>query len=634
MCGIAGYISKNNNVEESVLWKMIKSLKHRGPDSQDIWVSDDKKIGLAHSRLSILDLSDNGNQPMKSFSGRYTIVFNGEIYNHIELRKKIHNEFSINSFKSTSDTETLLCCFEVYGLRKTLNILIGMFAFGLYDNKEKKFYLVRDRIGEKPLYYGWQNEYFFFGSELKAIKSNINFNPHKDFDALNNFFNYCYIPSPLSIYKNIKKLKPGSFLEIDIENGSSENYEYWNTEKIFLKNNNKFSGSFNDAVDKLDDLLIDSVRIQKLSDVPLGCFLSSGIDSTLISSTLCKISDNVETFSVGFEDKQYDESKYSKIIAKKIGSNHNELILSEKDVIDTIINTSNFYDEPFADSSKIPTYLLSKFAKSKVTVCLSGDAGDELFGGYNRYIYASYFKRFKKLKPILNFFSEKDFLRIYRILSKIKLLKVQSSYPRTHFQKIKKLSNTKNDWEIYLSLVTNSLLDLKISKETYLNENIFSQFVKNLGIEKAMMLTDALTYLPDDILFKVDRASMLTSLEVRVPFLDHRIIELAYSLPTNYLIDKKNKKGKLILRELLSKRIPDYDFNRPKAGFSLPLENWFRSGLKDWAFQLISQNKNEMNQLFPNIDAMKIFNDHISDKHNNQEKLWMICSFLSWNNQQ
>ena len=638
MCGFAGILSLKKNVQSEHLYLMQQAIIHRGPDSNGIWVSENNFVGFCHNRLSIIDISSAGAQPMKSQNGRYIISFNGEIYNHLDIRTELLKESSDLNFISSSDTETLLVCFENWGIQKTLSKIVGMFAFSLWDFQENALFLCRDRMGEKPLYYGWLNDTLFFGSELKALKAHPNFNANIDHAALGMFFRYSYVPAPHSIYSNIKKLIPGTILKVD-SSGKSETEIYWDLNNIVSNGvKNQYNGNDKEAIEDLDLMLNQTILDQQISDVPIGAFLSGGIDSTLISSIMQANSNtNINTFTIGFKDDKYNEGKYALEIAKYLKTNHHELYLSANDIISEVPKMGSIYDEPFADSSQLPTYFVSALAKQTVTVALSGDAGDEIFGGYNRYTQASKFSKYspitkKVLVKILNQFSPNQIDFIYALLKPLLPKSIKSSNPGNHYTKIIKLLQQDTNWDIYQCLVSICSSPNSLMKEGFVNDGInnFTKhiFVNSMGLEHQMMLSDSLTYLSDDILCKVDRASMSVSLESRVPFLDHRIVEFSSTLPLNMKI--RDGKGKWILRKLLEKYVPNQLLDRPKMGFGLPLDIWLRGPLKEYAYSLLSEKKLNEDEFIDQQKVSKLWEEHLSGIKNHQHVLWNIIMYQSW----
>lgn len=639
MCGFSGYATIDGIVKKDFLIKMKNTLNHRGPDSSGVWNNDN--VGLTHNRLSILDTAKTGSQPM--FSNRYVICFNGEIYNHLELRKKLQTEKNFNDFKGTSDTETILNFFEFYGIQKSLEHMEGMFSLVLYDKLTNKLILARDRFGEKPLYYGVNNKNFYFSSELKALKIHPEFSPEINYNALSQFFKYSYIEAPQSIYKGIKKLLPGSFITVSLNSGFENIIEskYWNIDTQVIKNiSNPFLGSEDQAIEELDIKLNKAVKSRMISDVPIGSFLSGGVDSSLITALMQANSESkVNTFSIGFNEDFYDEAQYAKQISKHLNTNHNELYVDSKDLINVIPDLPKIYDEPFADSSQLPTYLVSKLASKKVKVCLSGDAGDEVFGGYNRYFQAqriaNFPKIFKKTLPkLLSLIPRRNIENIYQTFKPILPKSLKSSNPINHYDKILSILSLDSEWEIYNKLITTGP-----STNSYLNsyknysskEDIFNSLPNNSSFAKRMMLTDTKTYLSGDILCKVDRASMANSLETRVPFLDRELFEFVWSLSDNLKINNGN--GKYILKKVLNKYVPNKLIDRPKMGFGVPIEKWLRGPIKDWADDLLSKKNINEDGFFNYEMVKKIWDDHINKKSNNQHILWNILVFQSWKNE-
>jgi len=643
MCGIAGFwIQRGSNGEilKKEIMKMTRALAHRGPDDEGFYVDKKTGIALGHRRLSILDLSPKGHQPMISFSGRYVIVYNGEVYNYKELRKEIENNFNVK-FKSDTDTEVILAGFEVWGVEGTLERMNGMFAFALWDKKKRKLFLMRDRVGIKPLYYGVQNGILFFASELKAIRANRFFKPEIDRNALALFFRHNYIPAPYSIYKNIKKLEPGHHAVIS-GNLNIKIRRYWDIEKIVEDGiKNPIDLSEKEAALELERLLLDSVKKRMIADVPLGAFLSGGIDSSTVVA-LMQAQNNipVKTFTIGFYENNYDEAKYAKKVAKHLGTDHTELYITPKEAIDVIPKLSDIYDEPFSDSSQIPTFLVSQLTKRYVTVSLSGDGGDELFGGYNRYFRASntwnrinfipYVVRLR-LSKMISLLSPRCIDRALKPVKVIAPKQVKNILSRDKVLKFSKILTNRNPDELYKRLISHWKNPEKLvfnSKEpkTILDDLRIKDFIPNF--KDRMMFFDFITYLPDDILTKVDRASMAVSLEARVPILDYRIVEFSKKLPLNFKI--KNDKSKWILRQVLYKYVPKELVERPKMGFGVPLDNWLRGPLRDWAEDLLDEKKIKRDEFLNPEPIKKLWKEHLSGKRNWQYLLWDVFVFQAW----
>ncbi len=565
MCGILGFqlFNKGKTSYRKKLDTLIDSLSHRGPDSNGFWIDNDKRIYLGHTRLSIIDLSEKGTQPMQSNNGRYMIVFNGEIYNYQILRQQLIKKFNVK-FKNKTDTAVLLESIAINGLKNTLKKLEGMFAFALWDKKKKSLYFARDRFGEKPLFYYLDSNFLVFSSELKTIKKFFN-NSNLEINNMSCslFASLGYIPAPLTIYKKTFKVLPSEIIEINNHKVISKE-KYWDVRKI-----NESSLSLNQ--NKIDLLLEKSVKKMMVADVEVGCFLSGGIDSSLVASLMQKNSiKKVKTFTIGFKEKQYDESNNAKEIANHLGTDHHELIVSMDDLIKNIDKVTEIYDEPFGDSSFLPTDIVCQLAKKHLKVVLSGDGGDEIFLGYNRYIQSRRIEAFNKLAPekmrlILQFLLKKIPTGLFDYLS-IPLQKKFGIHGFSHkVQKVSNLLNFKNSIDFYKKL---NLIDNHQSEFIH-NHRIFD---KCEDLIKSTQINDINYYLPNDILVKVDRASMSNSLEVRSPFLDPILVNEMFRLSTNEKI--KNNKLKSILKNSLQKYLPEQLFERPKMGFAIPLDNW------------------------------------------------------------
>jgi asparagine synthase (glutamine-hydrolysing) len=653
MCGITGFFLRNSYSSSQEIHKVILSmtgsLSRRGPDNQGTWINNKNNIALGHRRLSILDLSNKGNQPMHSFSGRYVISFNGEIYNHLEIRKKIQESLLKFSWNSFSDTETLLAGFEIWGIDKTLKECIGMFSIALWDNQEHSLILARDRMGEKPLYYGWINRDFVFGSELKALRLYPKFNNLICKEALKDYLSYNYIPAPRSIYKNIYKLEPSSYIKISNKNYEKSNIvfkKYWSIEDTIDFGQKNQLVDDNRAISELETCIKESVSLQMLSDVPIGVFLSGGIDSSIIATFMQqKSSTPIKTFTVGFEEFGFDESLHANAVAKHLGTDHSRLIVTNKDALSIIPQLSEMYDEPFADSSQIPTHLICKSAKEKVTVVLTGDGADEIFGGYNSYnllpkiwnniswmpfpfrkflgntISLLSIENWNKLGNFIYIFTNKNYRQNHigrKMYSLKKILKNISSFDQFALR-------LKTVWENPELLIK---AESKYLGDDFLNNNKSVKSTKFSDIVSPLMYKDSISYLPDDILVKVDRAAMFTGLETRVPFLDHRVVSFSWKLPLKMKI--RGNQSKWILRQILYKYVPQEILDRPKSGFEIPIDDWLRGPLRDWAENLLDRSRIENDNIFFADPIRKAWEEHLSKKYNYGAKLWSILMFQSW----
>ena len=650
MCGVTGFWQKNNfsiDAVQAVALQMAERIAYRGPDDFGVWTDEAEGVALAHRRLSIVDLSPAGHQPMLSVSGRYVLVFNGEIYNHLEMRKELDSRLRGNdgaTWRGHSDTETLLAGFEAWGIEATLKKTVGMFAIALWDRSERVLTLARDRIGEKPLYYGFQNDTFLFGSELKALKAHPDFVGEIDRDVLCLYLRHCYIPAPFSIYQGIKKLLPGTYLQLSLTQSVAElkaatPKPYWSLADVAANaQRNPFVGSDAEAVAALDTQLKHAIKLQMMADVPLGAFLSGGVDSSSIVALMqAQSSQKVKTFSIGFDELGYDEAVYAKAVAQHLGTDHTELYVSAAQAMDVIPMLGSMYDEPFADSSQIPTFLVAQMAKQHVSVSLSGDAGDELFCGYNRYALADTWQRIetvpfalrKLMGRSMQLVSPSIWDGIFAQVRKVK------SLPPNMGEKLGKLAvrlaNVDGVGELYYSLVS----EVTHPEQVVLGAQEPSTWLTQVGMKQSfvdakagMMFMDAMTYLPDDICVKVDRAAMANSLETRVPFLDHRVIELAWSLPMS--LKMREGQTKWLLRQVLYQYVPKQLIERPKAGFGIPLGEWLRGPLKEWAEDLLAEARLQREGYFNVSQVRAKWSAHLSGKQNNQAFLWNILMFQCW----
>ena len=639
MCGISGFVDyKLDYNKELVIKDMVSSLKHRGPDSQNVWKSFDKKIFIGHSRLSIRDLNERSNQPIISSDNRFILSYNGEIYNTNYLKYFLKKTFSY-TFKdqNVSDTIVLLKLIQLNGLENSLTLLDGMFAFFLLDQKNKNAYLVRDNFGQKPIYFTIRKNFFCFASELKAIKKHpkINFRINKQ--SINHFLNYSYIAAPRSVYKNIYQLEPGSYLKLscddlniyddnkDFKNQSILKYKKW----WLPKKANKFDVNLkNDYMNQYSNILFSSIQQVMQSDVSIGTFLSGGIDSALVTSICSKISKNkISTFTVGFEDNKYDESNIAKTVSKILSTNHYEIFLNDKEIKNVAEKLTYIHDEPFADSSQIPTIFLSKFAKQNITVALTGDGGDEIFGGYNRYIYIPKLIKLLKyinkslLKSIL--IAYLNFPKIIKSIINIIIENKKISQLEDKLIKLLKIiDKSQNSLDIYFETI-------KTNNSSYFKDINLDNFIDfELNNQLDLMYLDKINYLPNDILCKVDRATMYSSLESRAPFLSNEIVNFADKLGKNHLFN--HGKGKYINRKILSNFIPEKIFNVPKRGFGVPINQWLKGPLNDWANYLFNEHRFKEEYNINNDHVNRLWFNFNQNSQGNEKLIWNILILKDW----
>jgi len=643
MCGLTGFWQPGNfsaDAAQAVAVKMADRIAHRGPDDAGVWVDESAGIALAHRRLSIVDLSPAGHQPMQSASGRFVLAFNGEIYNHLALRAELDGVPLAPAWRGHSDTETLLAGFAAWGVAATLQRSVGMFAIGLWDRSERRLTLARDRLGEKPLFYGWVRGAFLFGSELKALRAYSGFDNPVSRDALALYAQFCTVPAPYSIYQDIFKLEPGCVLSLDASGLASRSVRtepYWRFTDAVRQGLAAPIRSEVEAVAALEAALREAVALQAVADVPLGAFLSGGVDSsTIVALMQTQSSRPVQTFTVSFDEAGFDESPHALAVARHLGTEHHALRVTAADARAVIPLLPAMYDEPFADSSQIPTRLVCQAARSRVTVALSGDAGDELFGGYNRYFWGQrVWNRMKWIPQGLRRGVAGGVARVpmpaWDALGR--------ALPGAHgvarlgdkVHKLAKLTAATSLDDLYRGLVTEWPQAADVVRGAGRLPTRLDDAALVAGVpeaEQRMMLWDTLTYLPDDILTKVDRAAMSVSLETRVPFLDHRVVELAWRLPLQMKI--RDGRGKWALRQVLYKYVPRELIERPKAGFGIPVGQWLRGPLRDWAEGLLDEARLKREGYFNSAPIRDVWQQHLGGRHDWTPRIWSVLMFQAW----
>jgi len=646
MCGVAGFWQRRGGARDALLGQvqaMSARLVHRGPDDSGAWCDESAGIALAQRRLSILDLSPAGHQPMPSACGRYVLVFNGEIYNHLDLRQQLLAAGAAPAWRGHSDTETLLACFVAWGVERTLRACVGMFAFALWDRRQRSLTLARDRMGEKPLYYAWQDDTLLFGSELKALQAHAAFRAEVDRDALALLLRHDCVPAPYSIYRDVLKLRPGHLLRICADAPrSAQAVAYWRyNDAVSAGLGNPLAGSDAEAIDALERQLGASVGAQMLADVPLGAFLSGGIDSsTIVALMQARSRRPVKTFTMGFGETGYDEAAHAKAVARHLGTEHTELYVRPEDALAVIPKLPSIFCEPFSDSSQIPTFLVSQLTRREVTVALSGDGGDELFGGYNRYLGArTTWERMHRLPQfarlagagVLRSLSPDAWNRWFERAKPLLPKRWHLATPGDKAQKLAEVLPLASGHAFFLHLASqwkhpDSVVIGAREPATLLTDSDAWPDTGNLA--QWMMAMDAQSYLPDDILVKVDRAAMANSLETRVPMLDHRVVELAWRVPLHRKI--RDGEGKWLLRQVLYRHVPRELIERPKMGFGIPLDSWLRGPLRDWAETLLDERRLLREGYFHPAPIRRKWQEHLDGRRNWQHPLWSVLMFQAW----
>lgn len=648
MCGIAGFVECGGNWEEKRLeeqvGRMTSCLRHRGPDSGGFWVNPTSGIALGHRRLAVIDLSPAGHQPMQSADGRYVVTYNGEIYNFREIRREL--AALGHSFAGSSDTEVMLAAFREWGVESVLAKFVGMFAFGVWDRKARTLYLARDRMGEKPLYYGWCGSAMVFGSELKALKAHPQWRGEIDRDVVALFLRHNCIPAPYSIFRGIRKLLPGSFLPLAVDRATPgslpEPVPYWSLRHVVEEGTkDPFRGTEREAVEQLEALLKSVVAGQMISDVPLGAFLSGGVDSSAVVALMqAQTRVPVKTFTIGFTDKRYSEADRARCVAQHLGTDHAELYVTAEQAMAVIPKLSELYDEPFSDSSQIPTYLLSELTREHVTVSLSGDGGDELFAGYNRHFRGREIWQRTGWLPMrlrkgaadsLLSVSPQAWDRVFDRFGHFLPERYRETLPGARMHKLAEVLTSESPAAMYRGVTSHwkdpaSIVLGSSEPPTILGDP--SNWPCLDDFSARMMYLDQLTYLPNDILVKVDRAGMGVSLETRMPFLDHRVVEFSWRIPVR--MNLREGRGKWLLRQVLNKYVPLRIFEGTKQGFGIPLGIWLRGPLREWVEDLLAPDRIRSEGFLNPAPIIDRWNEHLSGRFDWEYLLWDVLTFQAW----
>jgi asparagine synthase (glutamine-hydrolysing) len=648
MCGIAGFLETARHHSAPALSSMARAmserLAHRGPDDTGTWVDAEAGLALAHQRLAIVDLTPLGHQPMVSADGRFVVVFNGEIYDHPRTRETLEARGHV--FRGRSDTEVLLAAVMEWGVERAVERFNGMFAFALWDRAERKLQLVRDRLGEKPLYYAWSGGTFLFGSELKALRAHPRFPAAISREALTLYARYGFIPAPHTIHEGVAKLAPGAILTIDpARAGAASSREYWSIEEAMARGEaDPWRGTEDEAVEALDALLRDSVRMRLQADVPVGVFLSGGIDSSTVAALAQEVGGGAaaRTFTIGFRDERYDEAASARAVAGHLRTRHTELSLSGEDALAVVPQLSTVYDEPFADSSQIPTLLVARLARTEVTVCLSGDGGDELFGGYGRYVLArGLWNAFSRVPRPVRAGIAAAMARTPgaagaagAAIAAVRRLSFRAvplhAAAADQGRRLSRLLGAAGPDVLYRELLTAWPEPERLIRRGREPKSALTRaeaLPTRRPLVEQLMGWDLVSYLPDDILAKVDRATMAVSLEGRIPLLDHRVVELAQRLPLSFKI--RGDTGKQVLRRVLHRYVPPALVDRPKRGFAIPVDAWLRGPLREWALDLLAEDRLRREGFLEPAAVSTAVREHLAGASRGAQ-LWVALMFQSW----